>query len=216
MDPPISYKILQQRLHTRRPQCRPRAFCAPCGAGQSALLYGDALDLQRCVLGQFGHLHRAAGGVGLGEELTIHLVHLGEVVDVRQKHGGFYHVGQGHALLGQNGLDVLQRLGRLGGDALGEGAGGGVQRQLAGNVNGFTGGNALRVGADGGGSLIGSKYLFQGEVPPLLLCAKAFDGRSGRRRTEKRVRKRTKILTAASTFASILAPEGQKVNKRFA
>ena len=33
---------------------------------------------------------------------------------------------------------------------------------------------------------------------------------------KKRVRKRTKILTAASAFDSILAPEKEKVNKRFA
>ena len=74
------------------------------------LLYSNALDLQRSVLGQLAHLHRAACGVGLCKVLAVHLVHLCKIVDVCQKHRGLDHIGQRHLLLCQNGLDVLEGL----------------------------------------------------------------------------------------------------------
>ncbi len=62
---------------------------------------------------------------GLGEVFAVDFVHLSKVVHVGQKDRGLDHIGQGHALLGKDGLDVLEGLCGLGRDALGDGPGGG-------------------------------------------------------------------------------------------
>ena len=87
--------------------------------------------------GQLAHLHRAARGVGLRKVLTVHLVHLCKIVDVRQKHRGLDHIGQRHLLLCQNGLNVLEGLCSLGGDAFRDQAGGRIDGQLPGYIDGL-------------------------------------------------------------------------------
>ena len=131
------------------------------------LLDGDGLHLAQNALGQFLHSHAAAGGLG-SEELGIGLVEGGEVAHVRQEAGGLDHVFKAHTGSGQNGAHVLAALLRLSGDALGDGAGGGVHGDLAGRENQIAHRPALRVGADGAGSVGGFDNRFvHGKIPPL-------------------------------------------------
>ena len=63
-------------------------------------------------------------------------------------------------LLCQNGLDVLEGLCSLGGDAFRDQAGGRIDGQLPGYIDGLPCSDALRIGSDGGGSIGGNDHLF--------------------------------------------------------
>ena len=121
------------------------------------LLDGDGLDLAEDALGQFLHGHAAAGGLG-GEVLGVHLVEGGEVAHVRQEAGGLHHALEGDAGGLQNGAHVLAALVRLGGDALGDGAGGGIHGDLAGGDDQVAEGIALGIGPDGAGGVGGGDH----------------------------------------------------------
>jgi hypothetical protein len=69
---------------------------------------GDDLDLDAGALRQRGHLDGRAGGEIGGEVLGIHLVHPGEVRQVRQEHRALDDIGEGQPLVIEDGLDVLQ------------------------------------------------------------------------------------------------------------
>ena len=119
------------------------------------LLYSHAFDLDQCVLGQAGCLKCGTGGIGSGEEFGIDRIHGGEVGNVGKQYGGLDHVAHIGTGCSQNGFDVGQTLAGLGGDIITcESAGGGINGQLAGNIDGIACGNGLRVGADGGRSEI--------------------------------------------------------------
>jgi hypothetical protein len=60
-------------------------------------------------------------GVGLGEELLVRGVEIGEVSQVGQVHGGPQAVVEGEPALGEHGLDVAQQLAGLVGDLVGDG-----------------------------------------------------------------------------------------------
>ena len=127
----------------------------PAPVSQRLVPYGDGLDLHHGVLGQTGDLHSAAGRGIAGEESGVDLVHGGEVVHVLEEHRGFDDVVHGQPRLGQDGLNVGQGLLCLTGDAaLGEGAGGRVDGELAGGDDDTAAVDGLGVGTDGrrGGS----------------------------------------------------------------
>ena len=97
-----------------------------------------ALDFHKGVLGQRGRLERGAGGVRLAEKAGVYGVHGRKIPDVFQQHGGLDHIGHGQPGGVQNAADIGQGLMGLGGDVLaGKGAGGGVDGQLARNVDGI-------------------------------------------------------------------------------
>jgi len=113
---------------------------------QDALLFhGDAFDLQRCVLGQTAHLHGTPCGEGLCEVLAVDLIHLGKIIHVCKEDRGLHYICQCHALLGKDGLNVLEGLCGLGRDALGDGPGSGVDGELAGDVDRLACCDALRI-----------------------------------------------------------------------
>ena len=128
---------------------------------------GNRLDLDPGVLGQGGNLKGSTGGVRLGKELAVDLVHRAELVDIGQQHSRLYHICHGHAIGLQNRPQILQGLPGLGGDVFsGEGTGGGINGQLAGNKSEISGGDPLGLRADGRGSggavngLVGHKIQF--------------------------------------------------------
>ena len=135
-----------------------------------ALLSSDDFDLNKRVLGQTGHLDRAAGRiVAFGEESRVHLVHRAEVVHVAQEHGG---LDNGiHAQAGglQDRLDIGQGLLRLLLDALGERAGRGIDGQLAGSDDQCAQIDGLAVGADGCRCCAGADNALRKNTPPLLI-----------------------------------------------
>ena len=99
---------------------------------------------------------RRSGREAAGEVLGIDLVHGGKVVDVSQEHSGLDDVVAGQVGLSQNGLDVLQGLFGLSlNAALHQVAGGGINGQLAGQEDQAADADSLRVGADGGGGILG-------------------------------------------------------------
>ena len=80
-------------------------------------------------------------------------VHGGEVGHVFEEDGGFDDVGEVEAGGGEDGLEVFEDAGGLGCDAAGDQrAGGGVEGDLAGGVEGVADADGLGVGADGGWS----------------------------------------------------------------
>ena len=125
------------------------------GSGSS----GDGLDLDAGPQRQGGHAEGGPGREGLtGEVAGVDLVDGGEVGDVGEQDRGLDDVVVPEPGLGQDGAHVLEDLLGLGLDvALDERAGGRVERHLAGDEDEraglLTGGDALGVGADGGGGV---------------------------------------------------------------
>lgn len=113
------------------------------------------IDLAEHALGQVFYGHAAAGGLG-GEILGVHLVESGKVGDVGQEAGGLDHLVEAHAGSFEDSAHIAAALVSLCGDALGDCAGGGVYRDLAGGEDETAYGVALRVGADGAGSFFGA------------------------------------------------------------
>src|SRR5699024_5458950 len=74
---------------------------------------------------------------------------------VGQEAGGLYNLVQTGTGSLQNGAHVFAAPLSLSSDALGHGAGGGVDRQLARGDHQITHNKAMRVGADGAGSVFG-------------------------------------------------------------
>ena len=125
-------------------------------SGSLSALNGHALDLYQCAFGDACCLESGAGGVRLGKELSVHLVHGGKVCNIVQQHRGFYHISHACACSGQNVGNIGQALARLGLDVLpGKFAGSRVNGDLAGNVNGVACLDALGIRANGGRGFIG-------------------------------------------------------------
>ena len=114
-----------------------------------SVLDGYGLDLDLGALGQVLDGEGGAGRAVAGEKGGVDLVHRAEVRDVREQHGGLDDVLEAETGLGEDGADVLEALLCLALDILGgEGAGGGVDGQLAGDEGELAGGgDALGVGA---------------------------------------------------------------------
>src|SRR5699024_5910609 len=99
-----------------------------------SVLDGYGLDLDLGALGQVLDGEGGAGRAVAGEKGGVDLVHGAEVRDVREQHGGLDDVLEAETGLGEDGADVLEALLCLALDILGgEGAGGGVDGQLAGD-----------------------------------------------------------------------------------
>ena len=120
---------------------------------------GDGLDLDAGPQRQGGHPEGGPGREGLaGEVAGVDLVDGGEVGDVGEQDRSLDDVVVPEPGLGQDGAHVLEDLLGLGLDvALDERAGGRVERHLPGDederAGPLTGGDALGVGADGGGGV---------------------------------------------------------------
>jgi len=120
---------------------------------------GDGLDLNAGPQRQGGHPEGGPGREGLtGEVAGVDLVDGGEVGDVSEQDRGLDDVVVPEPGLGQDGTHVLEDLLGLGLDvALDERTGGRVERHLPGDEDEraglLTGGDALGVGADGGGGV---------------------------------------------------------------
>ena len=141
---------------------------------------GDGLDLDTGPQRQGGHPEGGPGREGLaGEVAGVDLVDGGEVGDVGEQDRGLDDVVVAEAGLGQDGAHVLEDLLGLGLDvSLDERAGGRVERHLPGDederAGPLTGGDALGVGADGGGGVgrgdtadgHGSSFLLDAGVRP--------------------------------------------------
>ena len=113
-----------------------------------SVLDGYGLDLDLGALGQVLDGEGGAGRALAVKEGGVDLVHGAEVRDVREQHGGLDDVLEAETGLGEDGADVLEALLGLALDILGgEGAGGGVDGQLAGDEGEPAGGgDALGVG----------------------------------------------------------------------
>ena len=99
---------------------------------RAGLRLGDDLTLDEHVLGQTRDLDAASGREGLGEIAGVDGVDGGEIVHVLDEHrrlDGLGHVAAGRL---QHGGQVAEDLMRLRLDAVGDGAGGGVDADLAG------------------------------------------------------------------------------------
>ena len=114
----------------------------------------DGLDLTQDILGQRLHGTAAPGGLAY-EKLRIDLVEGGEVAHVCDEAGGLDHLAKVGAGGGQDSGHIAAALLRLGGDALGNGAGGGIYGDLTGAEDERTYDHALGVGADGSGGVFG-------------------------------------------------------------
>jgi len=121
---------------------------------------GYGLDLHPAPEGEGGDLDGGAGRrVGL-EELTVDLVHAGELVDVLEEDRAFDHVLQARASGLEDGLEVLQGLVSLALDVgSGEVLGSRTNAQLAGGEDEIAQADALGIGADGGRRLAGGDDL---------------------------------------------------------
>ena len=110
------------------------------------LPHRDALDLDEGVLGQGGDLDAAAGREAAVEVGAVDFVHSAEISQILHENRRLDDVVEGQASLGQNGLQVLQRLVGLRLYTLGEDAGGGVKAELTAAIDGGTGIDSLRIG----------------------------------------------------------------------
>ena len=114
----------------------------------------DGLDLAQNVLRQ--GLHGAAAPGGLTHKVfCVDLVEGGKIGHVRDEAGGLDDLGQVGAGGLQNGGNILTAPLGLGGDALGDIAGGGVHGDLTGAENQRACDHALGIGADGRGGVGG-------------------------------------------------------------
>ena len=124
------------------------------------LLYSYGFDFhhhahRKCLDGEGG----AGGRVG-AVILGINLVHGFEVGHVAEQAGRFHHVSEGVAGLFEDGADVLHHLFGLFFNGVGDLAGGGIYRNLTGDVEGSVDFNGLAVGTDGLGSFVGVDDFF--------------------------------------------------------
>ena len=83
----------------------------------------------------------------------------GEVAEVFHEDAALHHVGQREAGGGENGGQVLQHLVGLGRDVAGHELAGSIKGNLPGHVHGVARLHGLRVGTNGGRSLVGENNL---------------------------------------------------------
>lgn len=123
-------------------------------AVRGRLCLGDDLTLDEHVLGQTRDLDAASGRERLGEIPGVDGVDGGEIVHILDEHRRLD--GLGHVAAGglQHGGQVAENLMGLRLDALGDGAGGGVDADLAGREHKAAGDLRLRVGAERSGALV--------------------------------------------------------------
>lgn len=131
--------------------------------------FGCGLDLAQSVLGQGLDGYAGTCRVG-GEVLCVYLIESGKVAHVRQEAGGLEHFVGTAAGGFQNGNHVLAALISLCRDVCGHLTGDGVNRQLTGGIDGIADNEALRIGTDGTGSVLGID-LFHNSF---LLCKLSF------------------------------------------
>ena len=143
--------------------------------------------LSEDALGQVLHGHAGAGGLR-GEILGIDLVEGGEIAHVGQEAGGLEHLVEAGAGGFQDGAHVLAALLRLGGDAGGHLAGGGVHGDLAGGIDKTVHFKTLGIGTDGAGGVLGFQNF---HVDSLLFV---FDTSTLIQRMEKSKGRREKIF----------------------
>ena len=117
------------------------------------LFYCDSFNLDEHAHGEALHGEGGAGGAVGVVILGVDLVHGLEILHVSQQAGALHHILEGVAGLVEDGLDVLHHLLGLGGNAFGHRLGGGVDGNLARNVEGVAGLNGLAVGSDSRGAL---------------------------------------------------------------
>lgn len=94
------------------------------------LFHCDNLDFNKHLLGKFAHSDSRAGGEGRSEVLGIYSVHRCEIVHVGQENGSFNYIVDSQASLGENSLDIGDRLCGLSGDAFSHSARLGVYGNL--------------------------------------------------------------------------------------
>ena len=124
------------------------------------LFNSNSLNFHSGGLGQGSDLIGSAGREGSGKELSVNCVHGGKFSNICQQHGGLDHVCHGHAVFFQNCLHVGQALTGLTDDVVaGKFAGGGINGQLTGDIQGVAGSNGLGLGADCSGCIGGVNSL---------------------------------------------------------
>ena len=128
----------------------------------------DGFDFTQHALGEGLDGDTAAGGLG-NEILGIDLVEGGKIIHIRQKTGGFEHLGEIRAGGFQNSAHFAAALVSLGFDALGNCAGGGVYGDLTGGVDKTVDNKALAVGTDGAGGMGSFNYLPKKYLPFLWM-----------------------------------------------
>ena len=79
------------------------------------LFYSNSLDLHQGAAGQILHGEGCAGGLVLGEILSINSIHGGKVSNVSQQNGGLDHVVEGGAGFGLDDDTLLVKKGLLAG-----------------------------------------------------------------------------------------------------
>ena len=133
------------------------------------LLGGDGLNFDQRTLGQRTDLHRAARGALGCEILRVHGVYRGERTHVGEENGGLDHILHRAARAGEDGLEVFEGLlGLLLHTAGDERAGGGVERELAGDKYEAACFDGLRIGTDGAGRRGGGNDSFHWKQPPVI------------------------------------------------
>src|SRR5581483_186337 len=112
-----------------------------------------------------------AGGIGLGDVGLVDLVDGGEVAHAGEEDGGLDDVREREARGTEDCLQVLERLAGLRGDVAGDQlAGGGIERDLAGDEDEVAAFDRRGIGADGLGLRRGDGFLGHRSLPQPARC----------------------------------------------
>jgi len=125
-------------------------------AGCRALEYGNRFDFDIHAAGESGDGVGGAGGRVGGEIATVDLVDGREVLHAAEEDGGFGDVGKGESGGGEDGLEVGHNLSDLLFDVTANDVAIGLERDLTAEEKELTtGADGLRIGANGGGGVVG-------------------------------------------------------------
>lgn len=141
----------QPGASTSRCRAAKRPEPVPRRARGRSVHHRDRVDLHLRAEREGRDLDGGPGGLHAGEVPAVHLVHLRELAEVGEEHAHPHHLLEARAGRGEHRLQVLHHPDRLVLDRPGHQlAGGGVDRGLAGEVEGARalGGDRLAVGAD--------------------------------------------------------------------